>query len=349
MPHRPRPHDVGHAPRDTDRTRFETLITALADAGSVPIAVAPVGPFLKLLNAPARDPRGHVVCVIDEGETRVGKRFAGLDVRSLDDAISLGVKAVIITAPGELQDEVWEHRRRFRDAGLEVYCVPDRFHPRPWDDMLADFYRFKQARDRGIDTVYTQLYPPPSHNLPEKTAALFRDRFNAGETVLEIGAGYGLVTEFLIDAAGHYHIADFSERLLFEVLEHRFAHRLDKLTLHHDTTAELPGISGATVDFAFAFDVFVHTGPELLHQYIRTMSRVLKPDGRALLHYLPWNPDTLGDWERVWQHSHRGKHSGMYYNSLESIRVSATSCGLVASHIDHTMKWSGELVELTRK
>ena len=116
-----------------------------------------------------------------------------------------------------------------------------------------------------------------------------------------------------------------------------------------EVTAELPGISGATVDFAFAFDVFVHTGPELLHQYIRTMSRVLKPDGRALLHYLPWNPDTLGDWERVWQHSHRGKHSGMYYNSLESIRVSATSCGLVASHVDHTMKWSGELVELTRK
>lgn len=334
-------------PSPAESSRFEVLVTDLADAGSVPIGVTPVGPYLKNLNVPARDPRGYVSCVIDSDPSRHGRRFAGLDVTDLDGALGRGIKAVVVAAPPAVQDDHWQARRPWRDAGLEVYCVPDRFHPRPWDDMLADYYRFKLARDRGIDTVYTQLYPPPSHRLPEATAAIFRERFGSGDTLLEIGAGYGLVTEFLITDAGRYHIVDFSERLLYEVLEHRFAAHLDTLSLHHDTAARLAGIGDRSIDFAFAFDVFVHTGPELLHQYILSLSRVLKPGGSALLHYLPWNNDTLGDWERVWRQSHAGKHSGMYYNSLDTISISAESCGLRAGHVDHEMKWSGELVELT--
>jgi ubiquinone/menaquinone biosynthesis C-methylase UbiE len=112
------------------------------------------------------------------------------------------------------------------------------------------------------------------------------DRFIApyvksSSTVLEIGAGGGRWTRYLL-AADRIICVDLNPEF-FEVLKARFPG--SKLEFYQPVGCELEGLIDNSVDFVFTFGTFVHIEPEGIMQYLGQIQRVLKPKGIAVVHY----------------------------------------------------------------
>jgi len=101
-----------------------------------------------------------------------------------------------------------------------------------------------------------------------------------GMTVMEIGAGGGRWTQFLLPASEIIIVETTPE--FFPYLEQRFGRRFE---LYQTLGSEMRGIAAARVDYAFSFGTFVHTAPEVLQGYLAELARVLRPGGIAVLQY----------------------------------------------------------------
>lgn len=305
-----------------DKRYFQRLSHRMVEIGGGPIALYGAGRVSKQLDPMSLAPAGSLVGVIDDDASRRGEAWAGLPVMSAQDGIDAGARTVVIAAEGRAQDAMWAKRRVFRDAGMRVFCVPPRFASRTWDDCLAEHEEYRGAKALGIDVPYARSYPERDMRPPAWLLAALKEHAREGMTILEIGTGAGLWTSEIINRASRYHAVDYSERLLFEVMETPFARELSCLTLHHDETARMPGVPDHSVDLAFSFDVFVHFKIDLVHQYLRSLRRVLRPGGTLLLHLVEWNEAAMARWARTAEAEHVGGHSIMFYNDPGWIEAS---------------------------
>lgn len=101
-----------------------------------------------------------------------------------------------------------------------------------------------------------------------------------GMTVLEIGAGGGRWTQFLLPADQIIVVEITPE--FFGYLEARFGRRFE---LYQTRGDELEGIQTGRVDYAFSFGTFVHTPPSVLEAYLQELFRVVRPGGLAVVQY----------------------------------------------------------------
>ena len=108
------------------------------------------------------------------------------------------------------------------------------------------------------------------------------DRIERGR-MLDIGCGLGRITQA---AAPHFDNvvgADISAKML------EGARALDppaNASFVQITSSELPELDDDSFDFVASFSVFQHIPDEgVIAGYIKATSRILKPDGRALLHF----------------------------------------------------------------
>lgn len=329
---------------------FERLLDRMELNGGAPAAVWPCSDFLASLSPRQRDPRGLLTCVIDDNPSLAGTTFAGLEVCTSQQAIQRGVRAVIGCAQRPLQDSLFAARSPLRTAGIQLLWCPERFAGKPWDDGLCALWDHELAQSRGLNPAWKREYPPKNHALPSAYAEYLRDRTNA-KRVLEVGSGHGLVTSELIEHTAAYTCVDFSERLLYEIIEHRFHAHLDKLTLCHDESATLNAVPDQSIDFAFSFDAFVHLHPDLVHQYLISMKRILAPGGRIHLHLRTWDAAEIDVWEESGRDRYVGRWNLMGYNSIETLTASADRLGLALDRLQQDGRdlldgWTGYLVEL---
>lgn len=319
---------------DHDREEFQQTVSRLAEMGSVPIVLYGAGQTARALRPSIGTSRGAIVGIIDDNPSMRGRTWAGLPVIGVEDAMAAKARAVIITCEGAAQDAVWARRGALRDAGMFVTSAPRRFSGKPWDACLIEQWEVGVAASRGINLAYAWDYPSCDHAAEPKVVEALRRRLPAGGCALEIGSGTGLLAEHLLVHAGVYHCVDFSARLLFEVIEHRFHAHAATLRLHHDETATLPGVPDASVDLAFSFDVFVHFKQDLVHQFLAAFKRVLKPGGSAVLHFAKWDAQAIATWERAMASWCVGKPDPMGYNAPEDVSASCRHLGLVMEPID---------------
>lgn len=313
-----------------DQAYFEVTLERLAGVGLKPIALYGAGRVARQLNPASRSPQGLIAGIIDDDEAKVGKQWAGLPVIDFETAQRMGVKAVIITAEGEMQDRMWSRRGRFREAGMQVLCCPARFDSKTWDDCLIDQYEHMIAQSNGVERVYVHEYPKADAKAAEWLLNPIAGAMKDGDTVCEIGTGSGMWTEHLIDRAGAYYAVDYSARLLFEAMEHRFVKHLHKLHLIHDETATLAGVPDGSVDVLFSCDVFVHFKSDLVHQFLAAAKRVMKPGGQTFIHFNQWNDEAIRCWEKFQRDHHRGGMSIIYYNHIDWLRASGRRLELTA-------------------
>lgn len=311
-----------------EREQFVRLVARMQAIGSVPIALYGAGRVAADVCPAVGVGREVLAGIIDDDPEKVGRSWAGLPVITAKQAIEVGARAVIITARGEVQDAIWSRRRRLLQHGVQVLCVPSRFTSQLWDDCLVEQYEWSLARSRRIELVYLNDYPERDPQPPAWFMPLVREAMRSGHTVCEIGPGTGLCTEAVIEDAGAYYAVDFSARLLYEALEHRFARYLDKLHTRHDTTASLAGVPDAAVDLVFSYNVFVHFKSDLVHRFLTGIRRVLRPGGSAILHFLLWNADTIRSWRQHEEAVHVGRHGPMFYNHPDQLAASAAALGL---------------------
>ena len=102
-------------------------------------------------------------------------------------------------------------------------------------------------------------------------------------TILELGPGQGRWSQFLKDLCDELILVDVAEHCI-EACRRRFAGAAG-IAYHVGDGRTLPFVPDHSVDFAFSFDSLVHAEADVLADYARELSRVLKPDGVAFLHH----------------------------------------------------------------
>jgi SAM-dependent methyltransferase len=168
-----------------------------------------------------------------------------------------------------------------------------------WNQRWArDLRRFRR---RGKDGHYGDHWGDPSRsglryllyrlwpgnksigNLSKVVKLHLRPYVQPDSVVLEIGAGGGRWTQFLID--GREVIIVELNKQFFRYLRKRFRADKAKLRFYQTSGYELDGIDAASVDFVFSFGTFVHIDPEGIDAYLGAIQRVLKPGGIASIQY----------------------------------------------------------------
>ncbi|HEX7243141.1 MAG TPA: class I SAM-dependent methyltransferase [Longimicrobiaceae bacterium] len=101
--------------------------------------------------------------------------------------------------------------------------------------------------------------------------------------VLEIGSGGGRWTQYLLGAREVIAVELNPE--FFPYLAERFPEAGARLRFYQTSGYELDGVPDRSVDFVFSFGTFVHIEPEGIALYLRSIARVLRPGGAAVIHY----------------------------------------------------------------
>lgn len=104
-----------------------------------------------------------------------------------------------------------------------------------------------------------------------------------GKAVLEIGPGSGRWTEILQRISRSLTVVDLSDRCI-ELCKERFA-QCRNMTYFVTDGTNLEFIPSESIDFIWAFDVFVHIAPHDTETYLRQFKRVLRSGGRAVIHH----------------------------------------------------------------
>jgi ubiquinone/menaquinone biosynthesis C-methylase UbiE len=104
-----------------------------------------------------------------------------------------------------------------------------------------------------------------------------------GGTILEIGPGAGRWTEKLRELAGRLILADLSQTCL-DLCRERLG---DDPAVEYVLTdgRSLPEIGDGSVDFIWAYDVFIHINPTDTDRYLSEFARVMKAGGYASIHH----------------------------------------------------------------
>ena len=193
-------------------------------------------------------------------------------------------------------------------------------YSRWWDSAIGLSGKFKFLGDEwGDDSWVSSLVE--QYGLPY---------LNPESTVLEIGPGGGRYTAQLEKHCELLICVDVSA-LMLDRVRRRFSKR-KRSSLIKGSGHDLAGVPDGLVDFVWSSNVFVQLAFEDIASYLSEIQRVLKPGGRAALHYATISSEDgwkyfqshCRDWSR--DRSVRGRFCEL---TLETMKVLADRFGMV--------------------
>jgi len=152
---------------------------------------------------------------------------------------------------------------------------------RKWGRMLTEF-----ERDPGDEPYWGERWGDPETFAPllEVRRRLLEPYLRPGQVVVEIGGGGGRWTRYLLPSAARLVVVELNPEA-FEHLRRRFPADLERMEFHRTSGYDIAGVDDGAVDLVFTFDVFVHVEPAGIARYLAEIERVLRPGGRAIVHY----------------------------------------------------------------
>lgn len=148
------------------------------------------------------------------------------------------------------------------------------------------------------------------------------DAFIPASTILEIAPGFGRWTEYLQHYCDRLIGVDLNANCITACKE-RFAGKKN-LEFFQNDGSSLSMVEDAKVDFAFSFDSLVHADQDTLDSYIKEFSRILSPEGVAVIHHsnlAPYSAEYL-------KNSELDDHGRDHTSSALLFKKSAASQGL---------------------
>nr|WP_246280453.1 class I SAM-dependent methyltransferase [Nocardioides daedukensis] len=101
--------------------------------------------------------------------------------------------------------------------------------------------------------------------------------------ILEVAPGHGRFTVEMVDNCRSLTLVDLSPTCL-EVCRSRFGDDGQVRYIETDGTS-LPGVLDESIDFIWSFDSFVHMERGVIDAYLAEFARVLRPEGRFVIHH----------------------------------------------------------------
>ncbi len=106
---------------------------------------------------------------------------------------------------------------------------------------------------------------------------------NKNSTVLEIAPGYGRWTEHIIKRAKKVILVDLSPKCINHCKE-RFR-EYKNIDYYCNDGKSLDFLKNNSIDFIWSYDSFVHMEANVIENYLRQFSRVLKKGGITIIHH----------------------------------------------------------------
>jgi SAM-dependent methyltransferase len=103
-----------------------------------------------------------------------------------------------------------------------------------------------------------------------------------GKKILEIAPGFGRITQFLSILAGELIVVDLNP-ICIEKTKSKLKHHV--LAYFVNDGKSIPKVRDNSQDLVFSFDSFVHMHANVTEEYVKEISRVLKPGGQAFIHH----------------------------------------------------------------
>ena len=110
---------------------------------------------------------------------------------------------------------------------------------------------------------------------------------NSNNSVLEIGCGHGRWSEHLIKFANNVSLVDLNGEYV-DFCKDKFKDK-ENVTFVKNDGKSLSDIKDNSIDFIWSYDVFVHMDKKTQFDYFLEFKRVLKNDGKCIIHH------TIGD------------------------------------------------------
>ncbi len=149
-------------------------------------------------------------------------------------------------------------------------------YERSWDRYSEQWEASHTSGDLGVEWGSDPL----SDRIYEKFLAPHLSRESR---VLEIGPGGGKYTARVAPSCGHLVFADVSQQML-DRTGRRLAGQSNAEGLKLDGF-ELSGVPDGSMNLVYSIDVFVHLDLEDAYVYLREIRRVLREEGRAVVHF----------------------------------------------------------------
>jgi SAM-dependent methyltransferase len=110
-----------------------------------------------------------------------------------------------------------------------------------------------------------------------------KENINPSTIALEVAAGHGRWSPYLIRHASRVYLADMNPDCIAFCKEKFKTH--DHVSCHVNDGTTLPFLEPTSVDFIWSYDSFVHMEKDTIQSYFLEFARVLRPGGRAVIHH----------------------------------------------------------------
>ena len=195
---------------------------------------------------------------------------------------------------------------------------------RPWDEFYERWIAAGEAEGIDPNDVGDREWGDPTAHVERH----YLPQIGPDSVVLELGPGTGRITRHVIGRCRELILVDYS-RFACEWLE-RYLEDRGRFRVHAIDGPALPEVADNSVDFAFAFGVFEHIGPEDMLGFLEELHRVLVPGGRASFNFD--NVMSAGgiEWLRYWRGRSSAPSAFRFYHPETVVRLAEVAGFTVA-------------------